>query len=49
MLSMVFLIPVGFGLVVWRSFRTAGERQARGEQLYTPGAKRWEADSVERR
>ncbi len=49
MLSMVFLIPAGFALVVWRSFKTAGERQARGEQIHTPGARRWEAESSERR
>lgn len=49
MLSMVFLIPVGFVFVVWRSFRTASERQARGEQIYTPGAKRWDAESLDKR
>lgn len=49
MLSMVFLIPVGFGLVVWRSFRSAEARRARGEQISTPGALRWEPRDLERR
>ena len=44
MISMVFLIPAGFGFVVWRSFRNADARRARGEQISTPGAMRWEAD-----
>jgi len=44
MISMVFLIPAGFGFVVWRSFRSADARRARGEQVSTPGSIRWEAD-----
>lgn len=41
MLSMVFAIPIGFGFVVWRSFRSEGRRRARGERIDTPGAIRW--------
>jgi hypothetical protein len=41
MLAMVFLIPAGFGFVVWRSFKTESARRARGESIETPGAKRW--------
>jgi hypothetical protein len=41
MLAMVFVIPVGFGFVVWRSVRTAAERRARGEDVATPGKLRW--------
>lgn len=47
MLSMVFVIPAGFAFVVWRSFRSAESRRARGEQLYAPGALRWEAERGE--
>jgi len=48
MLSMVFLIPLGFGFVVWRSFRTAARRRERGEQVSTPGAMRWEGSDPPR-
>ena len=42
MLAMVFTIPTGFALVVWRSYRSAAARAARGEPLAPPGAIRWE-------
>jgi hypothetical protein len=42
MLAMVFILPSAFGLLVWRSFRSASARSARGEQIATPGALRWE-------
>ena len=41
MLSVVFALPVVFGLLIWRSYRSAGARSARGELLGTPGALRW--------
>jgi hypothetical protein len=41
MLSVVFGLPVAFGLLVWRSYRSAASRAARGETLGTPGALRW--------
>lgn len=41
MLSVVFGLPVVFGFVVWRSYRSASERAARGEVTCTPGAERW--------
>ena len=44
MLSMVFVIPVAFGLVVWRSFRSEAARRARGEDVATPGKLRWTPD-----
>ena len=44
MLAMVFLLPSGFGLLVWRSYRSAGQRAARGEPLAPPGTIRWEGD-----
>jgi hypothetical protein len=47
MLAMVFVIPVGFGFVVWRSVRSAAERRARGEDVATPGALRWNDSAFE--
>ena len=44
MLGMVFVIPAGFGLLVWRSYRTASARRSRGEAVGTPGAVRWEPE-----
>ena len=41
MLGMVFTIPAGFGLLVWRSYRSEAARAARGEDVATPGALRW--------
>jgi hypothetical protein len=41
MLGMVFTIPAGFALLVWRSYRSEGARAARGEDVATPGALRW--------
>ena len=41
MLGMVVAIPAGFGLVVWRSYRTEARRAARGEPVGTPGKLRW--------
>ncbi len=41
MLSMVFLLPAVFGFVIWRSYRSEGERARRGEATSTPGALRW--------
>ena len=46
MLGVVFSLPVCFGFVVWRSYRSAGARARRGEILGTPGAERWEARDV---
>jgi hypothetical protein len=45
MLSVVFGLPVVFGLLVWRSYRSAPSRAARGEILGTPGALRWTPDT----
>ena len=42
MLSMVVLIPTGFGFVVWRSYRSAARRAEKGEPIETPGAIGWE-------
>ena len=47
MLAMVFVIPSAFGLIVWRSFRSADARRARGEQVGTPGALRWGDSQVD--
>ena len=47
MLAMVFVIPAGFGFVVWRSVRSAAERRARGEDVATPGALRWNDKAFE--
>jgi hypothetical protein len=47
MLAMVFVIPLGFGFVVWRSVRSASERRARGEDVATPGALRWNDSAFE--
>jgi hypothetical protein len=44
MLAMVFLIPTSFAWVIWRSYRSAAARAARGEPLAPPGAIRWERD-----
>lgn len=41
MLAMVFVIPAGFGFVVWRSIRSEADRRARGEDVATPGKLRW--------
>ncbi|MCC7014716.1 MAG: hypothetical protein IT454_19295 [Planctomycetes bacterium] len=49
MLAMVFVVPLGFSFVVWRSFRSEGRRRARGEQIDTPGAIRWSEDDMPRR
>ncbi len=43
MLAMVFLIPTGFFLVVWRSYRSADRRSAMGEPIAPPGSIRWES------
>lgn len=42
MLSMVFGLPTVFGLVVWRSYRSADARTERGEELVPDGVERWE-------
>jgi len=47
MLAMVFVIPAGFGFVVWRSVCSAAERRARGEDVSTPGALRWSDKTFE--
>ena len=41
MLSVVFSLPLLFGFVVWRSYRSAEARARRGEPISTPGALRW--------
>ena len=41
MLAMVLAIPTGFGLLVWRSYRSESARRARGDHVSTPGALRW--------
>jgi len=46
MLSMVFGLPLVFGVVVWRSYRSADARSQRGEALVPEGAERWEPDEV---
>jgi len=43
MLSMVFLIPAGFGLVVWRSYRLDAVRARKGEGFQPAGKLRWNA------
>jgi hypothetical protein len=48
MLTMVFALPLGFGWLVWRSFRTEAERRARGEIIATPGAVRWTSSDLPR-
>jgi hypothetical protein len=49
MLAMVFLIPAVFGWAVWRSYRSAGARAARGEPLAPPGTIRWERSGEDER
>ena len=49
MIAMVFVIPVGFGFVVWRSMRSEAERRARGEDVSTPGKLRWRDADFEAR
>ena len=44
MLGMVFAVPLTFGFVVWRSYRTAAERLARGEMTHTPDTIRWDGE-----
>jgi hypothetical protein len=44
MLSMVFGLPTVFGLLLWRSYRSAAARTRRGEELVPPGAERWEPE-----
>lgn len=44
MLGMVFLLPVAFGFVIWRSYRSEGERARRGEAVSTPGTLRWTSE-----
>lgn len=48
MLAMVFSVPLGLALVVWHSFRSEGERRARGEDVSTPGTLRWTEKPRER-
>ncbi len=48
MLGMVYLgLPTVAGVVVWRSYRSAGARAGRGESLLPPGVERWEPDERE--
>lgn len=49
MLSVVFLLPAGFGLVIWRSYRSEASRAARGELVVTPGALRWTPEKPRRK
>jgi hypothetical protein len=49
MLGMVFLLPAGFGLLIWRSYRSESSRAARGEPVATPGAIRWTPEKKPRR
>ena len=46
MLAVVFLLPLGFALLIWRSYRSAGRRAARGEPLRPPGTIRWDGDGA---
>lgn len=42
MLGMVFLLPAGFGLLVWNSFRTNARRRALGQGFQAGGDRiRW--------
>jgi len=44
MLTMVFLVvPGGFAIVVWSSYRKARLRAARGDSFRPAVAERWEA------
>ena len=42
MLGMVFGLPTVFGVLLWRTYRSAGARALRGEPLLPPGVERWE-------
>ena len=42
MLSMVALIPVGFGFAVWRATRAAKSRAERGRPYDPAGKIRWD-------
>jgi hypothetical protein len=42
MLGMVFGLPMLFGVLLWRTYRSAGARAGRGELLLPPGVERWE-------
>jgi hypothetical protein len=44
MLAMVFTIPSGFAFLIWRSYRSAAARAARGEPLAPAGTIRWEPE-----
>ena len=44
MLGMVFGLPTVFGVLLWHTYRSAGARVRRGEQLLPPGVERWEPD-----
>jgi hypothetical protein len=43
MLGMVFAIPVGFGFVVWRSYRAERARSAGGQSFAPVGKERWDS------
>lgn len=49
MLSVVFTLPLAFGFLVWRSYRSADARARRGEPISTPGALRWADGEVDAR
>ena len=49
MLGVVVLLPAGFGLLIWRSYRSESSRAARGEAVATPGAIRWTPERRSRR
>ena len=47
MLAMVFVLPTGFGLLIWFSFRMNRAREARGEGFQPEGKLRWSGEPGE--
>jgi hypothetical protein len=41
MLAMVYLLPVAFGLLLWRSYRSESKRSRKGETFDPAGKLRW--------
>jgi hypothetical protein len=44
MLGMVVAVPLGFGLVVWKSYRSERARVAAGQTFAPDGKERWGAE-----